>query len=318
MTATRLIGPLICTNDGETWARLLIRVFGLHARSQQALSPRQIEQLWGVPGREGELRYYETPGTDAGVFTLQLAGAAEQPTIRDPGSGYDADALKVIDFYTPDFEVAEQRLGDAGFALKGEIADYELPAGPIREGHLWGPDGVVCALIGGAKAFLEGFVSVTDAPFSEVMSVSAPVSDQVAVLEFYQVLGLKELYRYGVDSESFQRLVGSDEPIRIAAVNMGSENRAPYVGTIDYALPPGYSRSLAGSAALPRRGLAGLVLATDDLDITLAAVRDAGLVIRAEGSGASLGVLFEGRSACVLGPHGVSHLLLERGSASVV
>jgi catechol 2,3-dioxygenase-like lactoylglutathione lyase family enzyme len=311
MTATRLIGPLICTDDGETWARLLTHVFGLCARGQQALSALQIEQLWGVADNEGELRYYETPGTDAGIFTLQLARAATQPTIRDPGSGYDADALKVIDFYTPDFDVAEQRLSDAGFALKGEIADYELPAGRIREGHLWGPDGVVCALIGGAKDFLEGFVSVTDAPFSEVMSVSAPVSDQAAVLEFYRVLGLKELYRYGVDSESFQRLVGSDEPIKISAVNMGSENSAPYVGTIDYALPPGYSRSLAGAAGLPRRGLAGLVLATDDLDHSMAAVRDAGLVIPAEGSGASPGVMVEGRSACVLGPHGVSHWLIE-------
>ncbi|MEM1412842.1 MAG: VOC family protein [Pseudomonadota bacterium] len=312
MTDTALLGPLIHTADPATWDRLLTQVFGLERLAEQAFAPDEMTSLWGVPATPGALRHYRTPGTAASIFVLTLDGAAAAPEIRDPASGYDADALKVIDFYTPDFERAQARLAQAGFALKGDLADYELPAGPIREGHLWGPDGVVCALIGGAKAFLEDFVSVTDAPFSEVMSVSAPVSDQPAVLAFYQSLGFRELYRYGVDSESFQRLVGADRPIRISAVNMGSHNAQPYVGTIDYALPPAHFRSLRDDAQLPRRGLAGLVIEVPDLSGALATLAAAGYS-SAEGPAAvDLAGLGLRSWARVTAPHGVEHYLIAR------
>jgi catechol 2,3-dioxygenase-like lactoylglutathione lyase family enzyme len=278
--------------------------------ARQNLSPSEVDVLWGLSGHDAETLWLETPGTPYGIRVLQLTPTSSV-RIRDPKSGYDCNALKVIDFFTADFDRARATLEQSGFQLKDEIAEYETESGHITEGHLWGPDGVVCALVAGPREFLSEFVSITDRIVSEVHSVSAPVDDQPAVVAFYASLGLNEVHRYEVTDESFQHLVGAKDPLHIRAINVGSARHEPYLGIIHYGLPTGSYESLAERARLPHRGLVGATILVPDVQVATAACRQAGATLLAGPVSAQLLPFGEVTSAAVRAPHGVLHQLLD-------
>lgn len=249
----QFIGPVVCTDDADRWARLLTDGFDLVAEAPETLDAAAMRALWGLDHPGAMSTRFVTRGTDYGIRVLALHPDAGDP-IRDPASGYDADALKVVDFYTSDFDAAHRRLADAGFELKPDIARYEVEGVQITEGHLWTPDGAVFALLAGDPAFFSRFVSDTTSLFSEVMSVSAPVSDPAAVYAFYESLGLELVYRYEVEHESFDALVGAKQAMHVRSLNYGTALDRPYLGVIDYGLPRTAYRSLAYRARPPNRG----------------------------------------------------------------
>lgn len=278
--------------------------------ARQDLSTAAVEALWGLASHRAETVWFETPGTPYGVRVVQLEPASAI-TIRDPKSGYDCDALKVIDFFTADFNRARENLERAGFKLKDEIAEYDTASGHIVEGHLWGPDGVVCALVAGPKDFLGEFVTITDRIVSEVHSVSAPVENQAAVVAFYASLGLNEVHRYEVTDESFQHLVGAKDPLHIRAINVGSVRHEPYLGIIHYGLPPGTYQSLAERAQLPHRGLVGATVQVADVRAATTDCQQAGATLLAPPAASELTPFGRVTSAAVRAPHGVLHQLIE-------
>lgn len=309
---SKFLGPMICTDAAETWIHLLTEAFGMELVCLQDLSAAEVEGFWGLTGQSAVTLWFETPGTPFGIRVLQLASTSPE-CIRDPNSGYDCDALKVIDFFTVDFAGARARVEAAGFQLKKEIAEYDTESGHITEGHLWGPDGVVCALVAGPREFLSEFVTVTDQVVSEVHSVSAPVEDQPAVVAFYASLGLDEVHRYEVTDESFQHLVGAKDPLHIRAINVGSVRHEPYLGIIHYGLPPNTYQSLAERACLPRRGLVGATIVVPDVRSATKACQQAGATLLAAPAAAQLLPFGTVTSAAVRAPHGVLHQLIEHG-----
>jgi catechol 2,3-dioxygenase-like lactoylglutathione lyase family enzyme len=303
------LGPIISTNRIDEWKQLLINAFGMDEACRQSLTSAQVEQLWGLVGHSAVTSVFQTANTPYGIRLLQLDPASSE-TIRKPESGYDCNALKVIDFFTADFEGARQRLESAGYRLKEDIAEYDTENGHIIEAHLWGPDNVVCALVAGPEDFLAEFVTVTDRLVSEVHSVSAPVSDQPAVVRFYESLGLDEVHRYEITDESFQHLVGASEPLHIRAINMGVRREAPYFGLIHYGLPSDSYASLAGRACLPNRGLVGATLRVPDVSAAVENCQCAGATVLAGTGSFQLAPYGNVASAAVRAPHGVIHHLL--------
>ena len=308
---SQFIGPIISTDSTETWEHLLVKAFGMAAVARQTLTAAEVEALFGIAGHTATSVWFETPGTPYGIRVLQLTPGSTV-CIRDPDSGYNSNALKVIDFFTGDFERARKTLEAAGFQLKSEIAEYDTDSGHIIEGHLWGPDGVVCALVAGPRDFLSEFVTITDRVVSEVHSVSAPVEDQAGVVAFYASLGLREVHRYEVTDESFQHLVGAKDPLHIRAINVGSARHEPYLGIIHYGLPAGSYASLAERACLPHRGLVGATIRVPDVAAAVVACREAGGTLLAAPVSMQLLPFGAVTTAAVRAPHGVLHHLIDQ------
>ena len=307
----RFIGPIISTNDLDRWRTLLINAFQLREVAFERLGPEPIAELWGLRDHSAETAVFETPGTPFGIRVVEFSPLSDI-SIRDPASGYDCNALKVIDFFAPDFDAARAQLEDCGFKLKDDIAEYDIESGRVIEGHLWGPDNVVCALVSGPGAFLNGFVTVKDALVSEVHSVSCPVDDPQGVIDFYrEVLGLEEVYRYEVTDESFQHLVGAKTRLHIRAVNMGLRREEPYFGIIHYGLPPDAYRSLKDRAVLPHRGMVGATLWVSDIAAVEKTCRERGAPIVAPRAQLDIAPYGSAQSMAIRSPHGVLHHLLE-------
>ncbi len=309
------LGPIVSTGELHTWQRLLTQAFGMEQAARQRLNRAEMAALWGVQGvDQAHVGYFQTPGTRYGIWVVQF-DPPSPCTIRDPASGYDCDALKVIDFFTADFSGARARLERAGFTLKNEIAEYDTANGRVLEAHLWGPDDVVCALVAGSREFVAKFVTVSDRLVSEVHSVSAPVRDQPAVVRFYESLGFREVHRYEITDTSFQHLVGAHDPLHIRAINMGVTRQRPYLGIIHYGLPEGTYQSLAEHARLPRRGLAGVIVRVPHVAEAVLRCRDAGARVLAPVAEIGLEPLGSVIAASVRAPHGVLHTLIQPASA---
>jgi catechol 2,3-dioxygenase-like lactoylglutathione lyase family enzyme len=310
MPVTRVHGPIVSCADLSVTRRLFEDVFGLAEVGRQDLTEPEVKALWGVEGRRATTVVLDTPGTPFGVRLVQFDPLSDV-VIRNRSTGFDADALKVIDFYAPDFDAAEAYLKARGFALKHERAVYDLPEGRFIEGHLWGPDEVVCALVSGPKAFFSGFATVKDRTFSEVQSISSPVSDPERVIQFYKdVLGLEIVYEYFIDAESFSKLVGTPHKLQLRARNIGVKRTEPYFGIIHYGLPEDAYTSLRDRSVLPNRGLAGATVMADGLDVIAEKAGDFGAVILAPLARVSLAPYGRVRSLTLRAPHGVVHHLI--------
>ncbi len=308
---TRFLGPIISTNKLSLWEQLLTGGFAMQASEVSSLGSADVERFWGLSGYRANTQTYTSLSQ---VDEIRVVAFDPEPaaTIRDPLSGYDSNALKVIDFFTSDFDAAVSRLGRAGFRLKDDVAKYDLPeAAGIVEGHLWGPDDVVCALIAGPAEFLGQFVRDTRSLYSEVMSVSAPVAEPTAVIAFYELLGLQDVYRYEIDDVSFQQLVGADLRLHIRAVNMGNDRRDPYLGIIHYGLPDRAFKRLNSRAVMPNRGLVAATVMVERLDQLAEACQQQGLEILAPPVDAHIAPHGPCRSFCVKAPHGVIHHCIE-------
>ncbi len=255
-------GPIVSTSD--IGAHLtLFGAFGLTEVARCVRSEAETAAIWGVERQSSTEVTLETSGTAFGIRLVRFdPGSPDR--IRDPSRGSDSEALKVIDFYAPDLPAARASIKAAGFLFKPEVADYETPEGRYQEAHLWGPDGVVCALISGDAALFDDLATVRDRLVSEPQSISGPVQDAAATLSFFaDVLGLGVIHRYGLDDPSFDALVGAAH-MTLRAWNVGLRKQEPYFGVIDYGLPPGSQLSLKASTRPPARGLLGATLIVRD------------------------------------------------------
>ena len=306
-TVVSIDGPLVSTGDLKRQRNLFEGVFGLAPVAEQTLSAPEVERLFGVSGHEAETVLLETPGTRIGVRLVQFDPTPEL-TIREGAAGYDSDALKVVDFVVDRWDEAVAVLREKGFDLVGPPAEYALPReGRFTEGHVKGPDGVICALLRFHDSPRERFVRVTDRLFSEILGVSAPVADLAAVTAFYRALGLGVVFRYEIETESFQKLVGMGAKTRVTGTNFGLTEKAPMIGIIHYGLPEGSYRSLRDRSRLPHRGLVALRATISSVEEVAAACRAEGFEVLAPPASVTLEPHGRVRALAVRAPHGVVH-----------
>ena len=283
--ALSIHGPIVSSSDLDAHIALFA-AFGLVEVARGDRSPMETDSLWGTGPCSSTEVVLETPGSGFGVRLIHFdsPGAGQ---IRDPSRGSDCDALKVIDFYAPDLPVARDAIESAGFRFKPEVAEYDTPEGRYQEAHLWGPDGVVCALISGDPALFGDLATVRDRLVSEPQSISGPVQDADATLAFLdRVLGLDVVHRYGLEDASFDAMVGSATQLRLRAWNVGRHKREPYFGIIDYGLPPGSQTSLHAASRPPARGLLGATIRVRNADAVAQAAGVSALLVTMPGFGA--------------------------------
>lgn len=311
MAVISLHGPIISCGDISAQRSLFEKVYRLAPVAEENLSMESVEALWGLAETTAQTVVLETPGTGFGVRLIQFDPLSDI-IIRDKSSGYNADALKVIDFYAPDFYAAKAHLESEGYKLKDEVAEYDLGDKHFTEGHVWGPDAVVTALVSGPKDFFRNFATTTEKLFSEVQSVSSPVSDLDAVLAFYDaVLGLKVIYEYGIDHDSFADLVGTRHKLNLRARNIGLKRTEPYFGIIHYGLPETAYESLRERAVMPNRGLVGMTVMVDDAQEVARNAESHGAEVTSTLTKTSLAPHGEIWSFTVRGPHGVVHHVIQ-------
>ena len=294
----RLYGPIFSTADPAAHVTRLVDVFGMVATGRTS-----------APG--GDVVALQTPDTWAGAVVLRVRPTPASP-VRDHHTRLDRDALRVVDFYAPDLDVAVAHARGLGYEVEASEASYELAEGTFREAHLAGPDGTVTALLSGPREFFTGFAQVRDRVVSEVCSISLPLGDAARSLAFYaEVLGWGVVYEYSFDDPSFSAMVGSSDRLRVRSSTVGPARDQPYLNLVDYGLPASASGSLLGRGGLDRRGLVGVVVTAQDLD----AVRR-----RAEahpGAGAAepfevdLAPFGATRAAVVTSPHEIVHVVVE-------
>ncbi|WP_127480131.1 hypothetical protein [Nocardioides pantholopis] len=305
-------GPLISTGEVDAHVRLLTEVFGMAVVDRTALDASVASDLFGAGIEAAQLTVLQTPGVASGAVLVSFEPASAE-TVRSYETRVDRDALKVIDFYAPDYEGAIRHARSLGYEVVEAQAEYELPEGVFREAHLWAPDNVVTAFLGGPAEFFADFAQVLDRRTSEVQSISAPLSDGQAAVDYYRaVFGWDVVYEYAIDDPSFAELLGIEEPLRLRSRNVGASTREPYVGLIDYGLPPEVGGSLLGRAVAPRRGLLGVAVSVEDLDATVAAAAAAVPGSAGPVCPVALAPFGGGRAAVLTPPHAVPHLVLER------
>jgi catechol 2,3-dioxygenase-like lactoylglutathione lyase family enzyme len=257
-------GPIISSSDLDAHLALFA-AFGLREVGRVQRSEAQVRAMWGVGGHSCEEVVLETPGSRFGLRLVRFSPGSDV-VIRSEARGSDSEALKVIDFYAPDLPAARCAIEAAGFVFRDAVAEYDTPEGRFQEAHLWGPDGVVCALVSGEAEFFERFATVRDRLVSEPQSISGPVRDPAATIEFFRrVFGLEPIHTYGVADDSFQALVGAGSTLKVRAWNVGTDTREPYFGVIDYGLPADRQASLAAVSRPPARGLIGASLVVRDI-----------------------------------------------------
>jgi catechol 2,3-dioxygenase-like lactoylglutathione lyase family enzyme len=314
-------GPIVSTDSLESHARLF-RTFGMVEQGRRTFDPAACQRQWGT---SPEVRVSElalaTEGSRWGARILQF-DPPSSVVVRHRTRGFDADAPKVIDFYVPDFAAARAEVERAGFALREPLAEYDLPEGHFMEGHVWGPDEIVCALITGPAAFFVNFASLTDRTFSEPQSLSGPVTTLQASIEFMrEAFDFDIVNRYGIDDDSFRELVGSDRPqFNLRAINVGRDTREPYFGLIHYGMPVGSFESLAGRAVPPHRGILGATIVVDDVDARLERSLRAGATLLAPASVADTAAFGAVRCALIGAPNGATYQIVavpkpDRGAA---
>ncbi len=305
-------GPLVVTADLARQREMFEAVFGLSLIADQELDALGVKALFGRSERSARTVLLETKGTSTGVRLIEFRPSSSL-AVREGTKPIDADALKVVDFMVPDFEKAVAALAARGFKLAASPAEYSTPAdGRFTEGHVEGPDGVVCALLKMHDTPLSKYVTVTDRTFSEVLGVSAPVSDRDAALAFYRdTLKLETVLSYEIANDSFQKLLGSKEKTLLRGANFGMGAKAPMIGVIHYGLPSSAFQSLRARSVLPHRGLQAIRFSVSSVDRVAKAVVAANMETVAPVTEA---LLFpQGPVKCLLirGPHGVLHHFTE-------
>lgn len=292
-----LFGPLFSTTDLAAHVTRLVEVFGMQEEGR-------------VSALGGDVVALRTPGVRAGA----LVWRADPPpayAVRTEATRLDRDALRVVDFYAPDLDVAVAHARGLGYQVEASEASYELAEGAFREAHLPGPDGTVTAFLSGPGDFFTGFARVRDRVVSEVCSISLPLGDARPSLDFYaDVLGWGVVYEYSFDDPSFSAMLGSAERMQVRSSTVGPARDEPYLNLVDYGLPASAGGSLLGRGGLDRRGLVGLVVTASGLDDVRRRA--------AAHPGASAGEPFEvdlapfgATRACVItSPHEIVHVVV--------
>lgn len=309
---TAIRGTVIVTGEYARQRALFVDGLGHAAVTEESLTEAQVRALFGLEGRHACATLFEVPGSRIGAWVVAL-DPPDDTVIRVGGVGYACDALKMIDFFTADRPAAVARLKALGFEFVSEGAELAMPDGNrFAEAHMRGPDGVMVAIIESLDQPLSRFVGVTDRLVSEMQSTSGPVSDFEPVRVFYEdVLGVPMGLRYEFESDSFSKMVGTKQTTRIRANNYGRVVEDAMLGIIHYGLPPGSFESLRERARPPHRGLVGARLDVTGLDALLARCAAAGFAPRLPAAASGCAAFDGGRSAVVVGPHGVWHWLVE-------
>ena len=311
MSISYIEGPIISCASIDAHRDLFEKVFGLEPVAESVFNEYEINALFGLSGYTARNLVLATPGTNARVRLIQFNPVSDI-VIRDRASGHDCDALKVIDFYTPNYSAAQSHLEANGFSLKDEVATYDMPEGHFIEAHLWGPDEVVTALISGPPSFFANFAKVTDRLFSEIQSMSTPVADFEGPVRFYNdVLSLDVIYKYGIDDDSFANLVGTGGSMALRARNIGTSTQEPYLGLIHYGLDPKRYTSLRSKSAVPHRGLVGATLIARDISRIEQAAKRERAEILAPLCNTSLVPFGRAASLSIRAPHGIIHHIVE-------
>jgi catechol 2,3-dioxygenase-like lactoylglutathione lyase family enzyme len=268
-------GPIVSSSDVDAHLALFA-AFGLGEADRVRRTEAEVRAIWGIEGQSCEEVALVALGVPFGLRLVCFSPGSDI-VIRSEERGSDSEALKVIDFYAPDLPAARQAIEDAGFVFRDAVAEYDTPEGRFQEAHLWGPDGVVCALVSGDPEFFKRFATIRDRLVSEPQSISGPVRDPEATLAFFRrVFGLTPIHTYGVADDSFQELVGAGSALNLRAWNVGTDTREPYFGIIDYGLPPGEQASLAEVSRPPARGLIGATLIVRDINAVAEIAREFG------------------------------------------
>lgn len=305
-------GPLVVTSSLARQREMFEGVFRMALAADQEMDAGTVHALFGVPGRTARTVLLQTRNTSVGVRLIEFRPSSNI-VVREGARPIDADALKVIDFLVSDFEKAVTALAGRGFKLAAPPAEYTTPEdGRFTEGHIEGPDGVVCALLKMHDTPLSKYVTVTDQPFSEILGVSAPVSDRDRALAFYRDgLRLDTVLSYEIANESFQKMLGSKEKTVLRGANFGLGRRGPMIGVIHYGLPASAFRSLRDRSVLPNRGVQALRFSVASVAEASTAALAAGAEVVAP---ITEDVLFpQGRVKSLLlrAPHGVLHHFTE-------
>ncbi|MGH1565049.1 VOC family protein [Mumia sp. DW29H23] len=308
---SRLYGPLVSARELDEQRDLFVAALGMEVRGETVLDRRGAEALLGPGAGETTLLALQTPGVPAGAVVCRHAAPSDE-TVRDPGAPLDRDAFKVVDFHAPDLAAAAEGAAAAGFAVSTPDGEYDMAGIGLREAHVRGADALTVALLGGAPGALDPYVRVTDRAVSEVLGITAPVTDVDAAERFYaDVLGWKVVHEYAVDGASVASLVGAGTRVRMEGRCIGTAADEPYVGLVTYTVEHGRTAgtSLRGRAVAPRRGLVGAVVVTDDLD----GVRARAGAAAGEPVAMALAPFGVTRAAVVRPPYEVPHLVVEAG-----
>ena len=311
MSAT-IRAPILSVADAEPHRRFFVDALGMVESGRIGLDDAGTSAAFGTRNVSLTSSYLRTPPTDFGVRLWRFSPHVAE-TLRSEDRGTEVDALKVIDFYAPDFDRALAALATDGYRPREAIAEYQLPEGTIREAHLWRPDNVVCAVISGPPAFFQRFASIHDRVFSEPQSISAPLTDPVAAVAFYEaVFGLDILYEYRLADPSFDAMVGAEGSLDLHARNVGNRLTEPYLGLIDYGARAATGASLRGRGRPPMRGLVGVEIEVDNLDAIVAAAERCGVAVLAGPTALDdYPPYAAAASALIEGPHGVLHHVLQ-------
>jgi len=304
-------GPIVSTSDLQRMAALY-GVFGLEVVAENRLGVEEVKALWGVDARTAKSVLLETPGTEVGVNLIQF-DPTSTITVREGAKGEDCDSLKVMDFVVDDLEKATIELEKRGFGLKGKPAEYDIPGeGRFSEAQVSGPDSVICVLLKMHDADVSRFVKVTDRLFSEILGFTAIVEKPEPVVSFYtDVLGLKIVYEYGFETDTYSNIIGMEKITKIRGINFGLSVREPMVGTIHYGLPKGSYRSLKDRAVMQNLGIVGLRFKVPSVAAVHEACRENGHTVAAGPSELRLEPYGRIRSLLVRGPHSVYHSFVE-------
>jgi len=253
--------PIIHTGELARQRELFESVIGIRYIAEDHLDHNAVRVIFGPVAARVILVQLATPGSDLGIWLVAFEPASEI-IIREGGVGVACNALKMIDFFTADRSAVTSALRRHRFEILAEGASVDLPDGSrFLEAHAKGPDGVMIAAIEPLNVRAADFVTVTDRPFSEVQSLSGPVSDFESVCTFYEdVLGVPMGFCYEFTSESFSRMVGVERILHNRANNYGRVVEDVMLGLIYYGLPAGTYVDLhertATTSRDPRRTIA--------------------------------------------------------------
>lgn len=287
--------------------------FGLTEVGRRKFDALETKALWGIDIAGVEEIAFAKIGTPFGA-TLVRFDPISPTVIRSREAGYHAEAPKVVDFYVPDFDKARAAIEQAGWPLKDVVAEYDMPEGHFTEGHVWGPDEVVFALLGGPKSFFSKMATVTDEMFSEPQSMSGPISDHGPAIAFFErVFDLQVVYKYGIGDDSFRDLVGSAaSSFNLTAINIGLTSDEPYFGLIHYGMPRGSYGSLYDVCVPPNRGILGATLIVENADVAANRALEFGYRVLASAQDAVLPGLGNVRTTLIKGANGGCYRAIAR------
>ena len=149
-----LYGGLISTATPEEHERLFGDVFGMAVVGTTRLDAAAASALFAAPTERCRARGAADARASSPGWSWSSFAPTSAETVRTYDTRVDRDALKVIDFYAPDYEAAIAHARGLGYEVVEAEAEYELAAGTFREAHLWAPDNVVTAFLGGPAGVL--------------------------------------------------------------------------------------------------------------------------------------------------------------------